>query len=508
MPTTAPRTTELALAALLVLVPATQDEALVGEFRKYFKKYQDTPTRVEAVLSLEGLESAEAVDALVDVLPAAEPDVVEAVVRVLAGFDTPAGAEAVAGALERCTQAKANEALLRAVALGRYPVAAEVLSERLADPAWTVRLRALEAVCRLGSQGAAEVAAGMVDDKEPALRSAALEGLAELRAEAVVGLAIAALADPVWQVRASAVEALATVRRREAIEPLIARLEVEEGRLVADITEALADLTGRDFGPRIAEWQRFWATYRDSFVIPTDEELAQLRARQAERQRVYRPEDTSYHGVATPSRAIVFVIDVSGSMEALVTDEQRFEGGGYPSLLRIDIVKTELARTIEALGPEVEFNVLAFATEVRPWKKGLVKANVLNKSSAADWVRNLAALGGASQEDLAAAGLKGAANLEAGKTNSYGALMAALEAARPGEEDEDYAVAVDTIFFLSDGTPSHGDYIEPRDILREVRRANELRKVVIHTIAIGEFQKDFMRDLAAENGGVFVDLGN
>jgi hypothetical protein len=40
-----------------------------------------------------------------------------------------------------------------------------------------------------------------------------------------------------------------------------------------------------------------------------------------------------------------------------------------------------------------------------------------------------------------------------------------------------------------------------------VRVANELRKVVIHTIALGEFQKEFMRTLARENGGVFVDLG-
>jgi hypothetical protein len=52
-----------------------------------------------------------------------------------------------------------------------------------------------------------------------------------------------------------------------------------------------------------------------------------------------------------------------------------------------------------------------------------------------------------------------------------------------------------------------GDFVDPDDILREVKAANELRKVVIHTIAIGEFQKDFMRRIAEENGGVFVDLG-
>ena len=66
----------------------------------------------------------------------------------------------------------------------------------------------------------------------------------------------------------------------------------------------------------------------------------------------------------------------------------------------MDIVKTELQRTIENLEDYVEFNILAFATEVKPWKKKLVKANVLNKSNAIDWVGRLEPLGGASRQDL------------------------------------------------------------------------------------------------------------
>ena len=69
-------------------------------------------------------------------------------------------------------------------------------------------------------------------------------------------------------------------------------------------------------------------------------------------------------------------------------------------------------------------------------------------------------------------------------------------------------VEADTVFFLSDGRPTIGDYVDPDDILREIKSLNDLRRVVIHTIAIGEFQKDFMERLAAQNGpGVFVDLG-
>jgi hypothetical protein len=85
------------------------------------------------------------------------------------------------------------------------------------------------------------------------------------------------------------------------------------------------------------------------------------------------------------------------------------------------------------------------------------------------------------------------------------AALAVKPGARTGEKG--YAVEVDTIFFLSDGRPTVGEFVDPDDILREVLAANELRKVKIHTIAIGEFQKDFMRKIAEKTGGVFVDLG-
>ena len=171
----------------------------------------------------------------------------------------------------------------------------------------------------------------------------------------------------------------------------------------------------------------------------------------------------------------------------------------------MDIVKTELAATIDALEPYVEFNILSFATEARPWKKKLVKANVLNKSSAKDWVQRLEPIGGTSKQDLARVGLTRTANLEGGKTNTWAALAWALGLESGGRAD--YEVSVDTVFFLSDGRPTHGQFVDVDDILREVGEANELRKVVFHTIAIGEFQKTFMQRLAQESGGTFVDPG-
>jgi hypothetical protein len=125
-------------------------------------------------------------------------------------------------------------------------------------------------------------------------------------------------------------------------------------------------------------------------------------------------------------------------MENLVVEKERFQDGGYPSMMRIDIVKTELARTIERLEPNVNFNILSFGTDVKPWKKALVPANALNRTAGKDWAMKLEPLGGSSKEDLASAGLVGSANLEAGKTNTWGALSTALGIAGRGTKDKNY----------------------------------------------------------------------
>ena len=502
------------------------------EFKKYFKKYKDTPTRVEAVLSLEGEESPKVVAALIPVLKDKEPEVVRSVVQVLSKFTSPGPVQTMVRELEESKDEAIRVGLLEAIAMGGYSLDPENFYLALRDKSWEVRRRGAQATVaaalgdpaqristvpedgklprrpRAWPASPEEAIAPLVADKEVAVRCAAIEGLADLGSTLVVEPSIAALGDPVWQVRVSAIQALGQVRDRRSIGPLVERMQTEEGRLVADIGVSLAELTGRNFGQRKEGWKSFWDTFADRFELPSDAKIAEMKAATKLENELYvRPGSVSYHGIQTPSRRILFVIDVSGSMENEVIERERFEDGDYPSMTRIDIVKTELARTIEGLESYVEFNVMSFATEVDTWKKKLVKANVLNKSSAKDWVMKLEAIGGSSKEDLARAGLVGAANMEAGKTNTYGALMEALGAAGTGIRDEEYEVAVDTVFFLSDGRPSTGKFVDTEDILREVLEANELRKVVLHTIAIGEFQKSFMKRLAQKSGGVFVDLG-
>ncbi len=103
-----------------------------------------------------------------------------------------------------------------------------------------------------------------------------------------------------------------------------------------------------------------------------------------------------------------------------------------------------------------------------------------------------------------------------GRTNTFKALM------YPFNIDPDKAQKVsftgglsrefkknklDTVFFLSDGRPSIGKYVDTEGILKEVAKVNKVHRIVIHAIAIGQFQKEFLRTLAFQNGGEFVDLG-
>jgi hypothetical protein len=208
----------------------------------------------------------------------------------------------------------------------------------------------------------------------------------------------------------------------------------------------------------------------------------------------------------------MFVIDVSASMALGAVQAERLPTGEQPR--RIDVVKQELVRAIEELPPYAEFNILTFATGVAEWKPGLTVASKANKRAAVRWVEKLDAVAGASQaqhiqvrEPVTPAQLSGLLDLEGGRTNTHAALMQALGVAGRGAFDKSYGVSLDTILFLSDGEPSHGEVIAPDDIVREVTRANRLRRIAIHTIAIGEFNKDFMEELARRNGGVFVDLG-
>lgn len=491
------------LIALLTAASLSFDEGVLADFRKYFRKYKDTPSRIEAVMALDREPSPEVVELLLPVLRDDDPDVARAAQRVLGSLPSSGAIEALRLALEESRKSAEQEALLEAVQLGGYESARPQVEAFLGSSDADVRRRAVEALVEVAGLSGADAIRPLCSDKDDEVRCAAFDGLAAIGSRQVLAPALEALDDRDWRVRASAIAALGKVRDKESIGPLIERMQVEEGRLITDIADALESLTAKRFGVYVEDWVDFWGRVADRYEIPTDAQLATLKAALEARARKYEPgEVVDYHGIETTSEGILFIVDVSGSMNDEVMERDRFAHAGYPSFRKMDVVATELARTIARLDSSVRFNIYAFATDIKIWKKKLTPATSLNKSNAQDWVLGLEPMG---IVNVAAqrAGLAPPGSREAGRTNTYEVLMEALGGGvtRAGSRD------VDTIFFCSDGLPSTGRFIDPVDIMEEVLRVNKTRRIVIHTIALGAFRKKFMEELAELNGGIFIDLG-
>ena len=304
-------------------------------------------------------------------------------------------------------------------------------------------------------------------------------------------------------------------RLKAGIRPLIARMRDETGRLQGDAYDALKTLTMRSFPDVPDTWDAWWDRNEDKFELPDPEAVAAARAALAESGTRYTSGKKQFLGIETKSDSIMFVIDVSGSMETLFDEPERLAATGrtYASLQRLEIVKQELMATIDDLPESTRFNIIAFATDVELWRKSSSKANVLNKNNAKTWVGDLKPIGGGATGFRATTGL-GLGNTSEGQTNTHLALMTAF-----GEEVEEEGglggafvrevpkEPIDTIFFLTDGDPTVGKTLDMGEIREEVRRVNAYRGVQLHVIYVGAVSGRDLEWLARENGGVFVEIG-
>ena len=76
-----------------------------------------------------------------------------------------------------------------------------------------------------------------------------------------------------------------------------------------------------------------------------------------------------------------------------------------------------------------------------------------------------------------------------------------------GANDRNYDLGADTVFLLTDGSPTKpdGSLDSTEKILVACREWNRLKRVTIHCIGIGKAHNGgFMSALARENGGQYV----
>lgn len=517
------RTRLLAIvAAVLVAVPAVgqspeQRRDAVTEFSRFFKKYREVSQKVEAIYTLEGMECVEAGVILVGLLDHKEAEVRAAAMEVVGTFKRPATFQGLIDGLPGLRDQRQRARWIEVLGNARIEKAVPVLAELVAKEKRLnveVKYQIARAMGNIGDKSVGSTLRVLLADRDPLVCLGASDavgrlGLTELATD-VIGL----LTHKQWQVQSSAVTTVGILRPQDAVMPLIELMKTG-GRIKEETAEALFLITALDFGAYPEVWELQWNKLMElGWRIPTAAELEKAKASRKRSDEYYgkKGEAKSFGGIVTTSKRVMFIIDVSGSMDDRVVEVENFKAG-YDDMSKLTIVKTELIRTIDSLDKNTIFNVVAFASDLKTWKKYLVPANIVNRSSARSWAKRLEALGGREAQDLAAAGLSGSANLGAGKTNTFKALMHPFgvdpDARRGGPETPGGSLKnkLDTVFFLSDGRPSTGKYVDTMEILAAVNKANEVSKIVIHAIAIGDFQKDFLRALARDNGGVFVDLG-
>lgn len=514
----------LLLFVLMVLFGAglpgqnTPEERLdeVKEFQRQWKKLKEESRQVEAVMMLKGNECVPAAEELLKLLKHPNANVQQAALLVIETYREPATFQ---GWIDQLPTLKDQDQVATLVkVLGRAKVATAVpaLQKLVAEPkaAPTVKFEVARALQNIGDRSVGAAVKGLLADPDALVRMAAVDCVGALKLTELGEQVVLLLQDAEWQVQTAAITAVGQVRPQSAVQPLIDLMR-KAGRLRTECADALFRITGFDFGVDPDRWQEQWSKLMTipGWRIPTEEELAKKAESRKKYDQLYGAKDkpNTFAGIPTASTRVLFIIDVSGSMDDLVVEREKFQG--YENFKKFTVVKTELLRTIESLTPDTWFDIVAFGTDLHPWKKRLVQANVVNREAAKSWVQRLAPLGGADQGDLASAGLS--TNLSAGRTNTLKALLYAFgvdpdnppKAAFTGSERASIKNKLDTVYFLSDGRPSVGKLVDTNEILKEVRRYNEVFRIVIHAIAIGEFQKEFLKDLAEHNGGVYVDLG-
>ena len=318
--------------------------------------------------------------------------------------------------------------------------------------------------------------------RKPAQIVALLEGItyAGVNAKSIAPKIIKLLDHKEVAVREKAALALAKIAVPEAIEPMIDLLEREEGRTQNTIAAALEMLTQQKHGVLVDSWRRWYADEKEKLLAGD----APLGGGMFERRSSTK--DMGYYfDIAMDGKSIMYIIDSSGSMTAEIELVIKESDGTPKKQSRLEACKAELIGALGRLEEEAEFNIIWYNDLPYLFSEEMLPANKQKIGAGQDWVRKLVANS---------------------TTNIYDSLKMAFEVAGQGSKDKYYSVGLDTIFLLTDGSPTTSDNKadSTEKIIEAVREWNALKRITIHCIGIGKnINTAFLQQLAKENNGEF-----
>ncbi len=352
-------------------------------------------------------------------------------------------------------------------------------------PSEGLRVLVADVLAERGSAAALPPLVAALGDRSDRVREAALAALARIAPADPACLAAFAGAarDAAWPIRLAAARAIACSGRPEAVDLLLELLPKEEGRQRRDVASLLAAMTGEHFGAEPEGWRAWWGEHRAAYA--SGAERLRKGPFEAGEGAGGAAAPVHYYGIETWSRRILFVLDISGSMEE--------PGGRDRSVPRLEEAKREFLSTLRSIDAAGGFGLFVFSDAVRKWKPALVPATTAAKEDVTAWVRGLGA---------------------SSWTNTFAALEEAFRVSAASGVDERYGGA-DTVFLLTDGAPTtpegkprHPDGSDEAErVLAAVRDWNAGRRVELHCIGVGhDVNTSFLSRLARENGGRFVHV--
>jgi hypothetical protein len=412
------------------------------------------------------------------------------------------------------TLAARNEAVAAAAAeaLAKGGDAARTAKLVLAatkDPSPAVRGTAASALGRVGGADAlATLAKVRASDASPLVRTKALAALCRFKTSEMKDAVVAALADAAWEVRALAAAICVRGKIVDACGALVAGVEKEDGRLRKDFDDALQALMGVRFYGDVALAKKWWSEHQADVA-----EKSKALAAGGEYEKSVGPVEAwdqadaetegadkakgvtaSFFGIATPSRRILFVFDVSFSMNDPAGAKPAAPTGtskdAYPAPAgnsKMDVARWQLHRAIAALPKDAAFDIVYFSESYKLWQEQMAEATDKTKAKA--------------HEAIDAIKPNGTTNICDSLDKVFEIAGAAPAAARGKAPD----LGADTVYLMTDGNPNRGRIVDETKLLESLVAKNHAARLVIHTIGIGEAAGSaLLQSLAKRTGGQYV----
>ncbi|MBK9387509.1 MAG: VWA domain-containing protein [Planctomycetes bacterium] len=383
-----------------------------------------------------------------------------------------------------------RDALQERLAALRAPAALDWLLTKVIgdkDQPFTLKLSIARAAAKIGESLAPAMLAALPKAKRSEEILVLIDGLGNVGkpAKAATPAIVKLLEHEEKGVRERAAWALSQIAAPEGIGPIVARLEKEEDRTQRQLCIALEVLTKQQLGQSVSAWKRWWSVEGAKFssgAVELGGGASSITA--AGGKGGY------YHGIPQEGGALVYVIDCSGSMIVGIKNPQYENNQPVPPKdpkeSRIEACKAELANAIGQLPEGTRFNIVAYNQAAWKYQEKMVVASAQSAKAAQDWVAKLGS---------------------EGSTNIHDALGMAFVFGGRGVRDRYYAAEIDTIFLLTDGSPTKTDGTpdSTEKILQAAREWNPFRHVTIHCIGVGTgLNAPFLQQLATEHGGKFV----